>query len=183
MAKQQTQARTVPQQAKPTPGAQKTGETVTIACKLPHGIVIHREVKRMRPVAVLGGGTRDEAYFERVHGSEITIFGNARAVGKSFRTRVVGGFALTQGVPKDLWEAWLESHRDMPAVRNGLIKALPNVGQAAEYSRENAKIKSGLEPLNPDGDERRPRSLRSEIGEITENDQAKHDFETVDEEA
>lgn len=182
MARTALKPRAVPPEITPARGAPRTGETVTVACKLPNGIVLHREVKKTRPVVVLGGGTRDEAYFERVAGSEVVIFGNARPVGGEHRTRVVAGYALTQGVPKDLWDEWCESKKDLPALKNGLIFAYPSIGEAADAARDNRKVRSGLEPLDPKGDPRRPRPLNNRVGEVTMNDEVKHDFEQVDEE-
>jgi len=172
----------VPQEATPARGASRTGETVTVACKMPHGIVIRGFRSAMRSVPVMGGGVRDEKYFEP-DGREVTILGNARPVGGEFRTRVVMGFALTQGVPKDLWEEWLASNKSMPAVRNGLIFALGSTSEVAEEARNRGKLRSNLEPLNPNGDPRRPRPLNARVGNVTTNDEASHDFEQIDEEA
>lgn len=173
----------VPTEIKPAPaGASRTGETVTVACKMPMGIIIHREVKKTRPVVVLGGGTRDETYYERVPGSEVEIIGNSRPIGGDYRTRVVMGYALTQGVPKDLWDHWAESHADLPALKNRLLFAMPSIGEASDAARESKKVKSGLEPLNPAGDPRRPRPLSDRVRAPETRDDVTHEFEEMDEE-
>lgn len=183
MAKAATQRPgAVPPEAKPARGSSNTGDTVTVACKMPHGVVIRGFTKSQRSVPVLGGGVRDEFFYEP-DGREVTILGNARPVGGDFKTRVVAGYALTQGVPKDLWDQWRESNKNLPAVRNGLIFAYPTTAMAAEGAKENRKILSGLEPLNPNGDPRRPRPLNGRIGQITTRDDVTHEFEQVDEEA
>lgn len=182
MAKKPTAPGPVPQEAKPAKGASKTGETVTVACKMPHGIVIRGFRRSTRSVPVLGGGMRDETYFQP-DGREVTILGNARPIGGDYRTRVVAGYALTQGVPKDLWDQWREANAAMPAVTNGLILAFPTTNEAAAEARKNVKVRSGLEPLDPNGDPRRPRPLNARVGAVTTNDEAKHEFEQVDEEA
>ncbi len=174
----------MPPESRPARGASKTGETVTVACKMPHGLVIHDEVRKTRAVLVVGGGTRDEVFYERIVGSEVEIFGNARPRDGQYRTRVVGGFALTQGVPKDLWDRWRESHKDLPALKNGLLFAYNTTALAADAARapENRKLRSGLEPLDPKGDPRAPRPLNARVGNITTRDDVSHDFEAVDEE-
>ena len=55
-----------------------------------------------------------------------TISGNSFPEGGAPRAeRLEAGYALTYGVPKKLWEAWLADNKDMPAVVNGLIFAFP----------------------------------------------------------
>jgi hypothetical protein len=132
--------------------------TVTVACKLESGIIIHaeREVERQYPV--LGGGMRPVKEFERIAGSEITIFGCSAPTGGAGRTRIVAGYALTENVPADVWGRWLATHGDMPAVRNGLLFAYPTTQQAVDAAKDHKGVKSGLEPLNPVKDERNPRS-------------------------
>ena len=175
----------VPPESRPAKDASKTGDTVTVACKLPHGIVLHREVKKSRTVNVLGGGQRDEFYFERVPDSEVRVYGTARVVGHAPLTRIVCGFALTQGVPKETWDQWRAANKDMPAVKNGLIFAYPTTALAADAAKDpdNKKLRSNLEPLNPDKDPRSPKPMRTQIEQIKTNDEVTHDFAEVDEEA
>ncbi|HEY6030503.1 MAG TPA: hypothetical protein VIU44_08070 [Gaiellaceae bacterium] len=173
----------VPQEARTAArGAASTGETVTVACKFPPGILIRGFRKKTRTVQVLGGGQRDESFFEP-DGREVMIYGNARPHGGEYRTRVVAGFALTQNVPKDLWDDWRAANKDLPAVKNGLIFAYGSTALAADAAKapDNRKLRSGLEPLDPKGDPRRPRPLNNRVGEITTRDDVTHEFEQVDE--
>ena len=182
-AKKNEGPKAVPPQARPAAsGATKTGATVTVACKMPNGIVIHRERPSIRRVPVLGGGIIEEKSFERVPGSEVMIFGTARPLGAAPRTRTVGGYALTANVPKDTWDQWYEAHKDLPAIVNGLIYAMESVEDAAAEARDNAKIRSGLEPMLPDGDPRAPRPTDPHVSTVTANDEVTHDFAEVDEE-
>lgn len=173
----------VPPSARPAIGATKTGSTVTVACKMPHGLIIHRERKIKVRVPVLGGGMQEETRYERIVGSEVQIFGTARAIGAAPRTRIVNGYALTTNVPRETWAEWSESHKDMPAIQNGLLYATESVEDAAAEAREpeNAKIKSGLEPLDPKGD-KRARSTDPRVSQVQTNDEVWHDFAEVDEE-
>lgn len=146
-------------------GASKTGATVTIGCKLPWGLVLRGMRKATRSVPVLGGGMREETYFQP-DGREVLIYGNARAIGEDPKTRIVFGVAMTSGVPKDLWDQWVKDNADMPAVVNGLIFACPTVEDVASEARASRAVLSGLEPLRVDKDPRRPQSNRPEIKDI-----------------
>jgi hypothetical protein len=118
--------------------------TVTIACKLPNGI--HLDVFRM-----------DDFSERTIHG---TVIQTKRAVrtgrftlkGIKRRTDDSGlamGFALTHGVPKAHWDAWLEANKDSPLVQNGIIFASSNSNDARARAREHEAQVSGFEPLNP----------------------------------
>lgn len=172
----------VPPEAKPAVGASRTGETVTVASKMPNGIVMRGFREKTRTVQVLGGGQRDERFYEP-DGREVTILGASRPVGGDFKTRVVAGMALTQNVPKDLWDQWHRANKDADMVRNGLIFAFASTAEAADAAKDARKVRSGLEPLDPKGDPRRPRPLSANVGQITTRDDVTHEFEQVDEEA
>lgn len=172
----------VPQEASQAVGASRSGETVVVACKMPNGIVMRGFRQKTRVVQVLGGGQRDEKFFEP-DGREITILGCSRPVGGEFRTRVVAGFALTQGVPKDLWDQWSEANAESDLVRNGLIFAYASTAETADAAKDARKVRSGLEPLDPKGDPRRPRPLNARVSQIATRDDVTHEFEQVDEEA
>ena len=153
-------------EAKTAPvGASRTGDTVTIGCKLPWGLVLRGMRKATRQVPVLGGGMREETYFQP-DGREVLIYGNARAIGEDPKTRIVFGVAMTNGIPKDLWDQWVRDNHDLPAVQNGLIFACPTVNDVAAQAREVKGQLSGLEPLRADKDPRRPKSTRPEIKDI-----------------
>lgn len=146
-------------------GASRTGDTVTVGCKLPWGLVLRGMRKATRQVPVLGGGMREETYFPP-DGREVLVYGNARAIGEDPKTRIVFGVAMTSGIPKDLWEQWLHDNRDLPAIQNGLVFACPTVEDVASEARGQRKQLSGLEPLRVDNDPRRPKSTRPEIKDI-----------------
>ncbi|MFN1150335.1 hypothetical protein ACJ0RR_000435, partial [Serratia liquefaciens] len=49
---------------------------------------------------------------------------------------------------KELWDAWLETHKDQPYVKNSLVFAQDNGNSARSQAKEQEKVKSGLEPLS-----------------------------------
>lgn len=178
MAKTNTpKPRPVSPETKPAPvGAKTTGETCTVACKLPHGLLIRGFKKATRQVPMAGGGTREETYF-RPDGSQVEIMGTAKLLGAESRTRVSGGYALTANVDRELMERWIETNKDMPAVRNGLVMIFGKASEAAQEALSNADTRSGLEPLNPKNDPRRPKSQSKGVGSVTIADEQPQQFE------
>ena len=103
---------------------QNSTSTVTIGCKLPHGLMLH-----------------------------VTEEGQQ---GKSFRVKgtnsagIIGGFGITPGVPKDLWEAWLKRHAQLDFVRNGLIFAYDKSADVQARAKEvGAEVSDGMAPIDP----------------------------------
>lgn len=115
--------------AAPDKASDKTTETVTVACKLPHGI--HMDLRNpdntLRARVTLNGASK---------GAANQRFGEA-------------GFGLTFNVPKDHFEQWLKDHENHPAVKNELIFAHREQASVEAKARENENKKSGLEPVDP----------------------------------
>lgn len=135
------------------------GAKVTVACKLPHGLVLQVYEEYEDGEAVLGGGIRVVKRF-RPTGETITINGNARKFGEAPDHRIVAGFALTEGVNKDFFERWLEQHKDLPAVKNRLIYAFESLDHVEGQAKNDANLRNGMEPLAPSGDPRTPRRVQ-----------------------
>lgn len=105
-----------------TDDARRRGSTatVTIACKLPHGIKLE-----------LNPGKKDHRY--------VILAGT--------RTTPMGTAGLTE-VPKDFWDAWHKKHKDLSFVEKGLVTVHVNHETALAHSVDNAMQKNGLEPLD-----------------------------------
>lgn len=96
--------------------------TCIVGCKLPHGLNVQLKVSgSLVPFALKG---RNAA-------------------------RIIGGYGLTQGVPRDAMADWLDEHKDMPAVRNKFIFMHSDMASARAHARENEKHTTGLEPIDP----------------------------------
>lgn len=95
-------------------------EQVTVGCKLPNGLVLEVDGKQ----AIISG----------YRGEDV---------------RIIGGYGLTQ-VDKELWDAWLKTHKEQPYVKNGVIFAQDNGNSARAQAKEQEKVKSGLDPLPQD---------------------------------
>lgn len=129
------------------PPVSKAGAKVTVACKYPGGIVLrnYKMVDAFEPI--FGGGTRQIKKAEQF-GESITIKGPATPFGVSREDPIVGGYALTQNVDADFWNAWLAANADLPLVKNKLIFAFESDEAARGQAKELKGNLSGLEPLN-----------------------------------
>jgi hypothetical protein len=131
------------------PGKGRTaGDKVIVACKMPHGLILRvfRMEKTYEPV--MGGGTR-EVDIARVYGTAVRIRGNTFPYGTVPNWQIVGGFAITPNVDKNFWDEWLEQNRELLAVKNRLIFAMPQLDSVVDEAKQMASLKSGLEPLDP----------------------------------
>jgi hypothetical protein len=83
---------------------------------------------------------------------------------------IVDGAAMNFGIDAEWMDHWLEEHKRDPLVINKLIFACEKEEDAKAIAREHKDVKSGLDPVNPKGDTRMPRSNRSEIDDVTRDD-------------
>lgn len=124
-------------------------ETITVACKLPHGLVLRlfdmvdgneavagggfKVIKRAQPrpeVVVLNG------YLTQHKGSSIPI------------ASPLSSYALTHGVSKDFFDRWIDENKELDLVKNGLVIA--HAKDTAGAAREYKGTTNGLEPINPE---------------------------------
>lgn len=126
-----------------------SGDTVTIACKMPHGMWLRVFDMVTDREPVMGGGTRE---FKRAQErpERVRINGNALLHGVMPEYVVASGFAFTSGVPREFWDLWLEQNKASDIVRNGLIFAANSEQGAKSMAKERVGLKSGLERLNRD---------------------------------
>lgn len=121
--------------------------TVSVACKLPNGLILRVFGMTERYEPVMGGGSRKVEEAAQV-GEAVTIKGYAAPFGKDPKTPVAGGYAITTGVDADLWDRWLAQNAEHPAVKAGLIFAAERVDYAKKQAEEQAGLKCGLEPID-----------------------------------
>lgn len=76
-------------------------------------------------------------------GKRVTLKGSNSAL-------VIGGHGITEGVDKDLFDAWMAAHKDYQPVKAGLIFAHDKKANVEAEAKEKATNKSGFEGLNPD---------------------------------
>lgn len=119
-------------QANPNAGKQSANQsngtdTVTVGCKLPHGLILD--------LTEPGEPAR-----------RFTVKGTNSA-------RIIGGFGITPGVPRDFWNQWLERNAQLGFVKQKLIFAMGKQSDAEAKAEELAALASGFErmmdPLRP----------------------------------
>ena len=125
-----------------------SGETVTVACKLPHGLVLRVFDMVPTPEPLLGGGVRESLIAQEL-GERYTVQGNSHAQNMAPNAPITGGYALTFGIPKAFWDRWLRENKDSDVVKNHLIFANEKSEHVQDEAEDKKDIKSGLERLNP----------------------------------
>lgn len=112
-------------------------QTVTVGCKMPAGLILEM-------------GQLGEDNYKRV-----VIHGTNSLDSRSPAPRMsgmpvlpmVGGFALTPGVPKDFFEAWMKAHDRLDVVRKGWVFAQDKLADAQAHGDLMKDTKTGFEPL------------------------------------
>jgi hypothetical protein len=146
------------------------GAKVVVACKLPHGLRI-RPFKMMNErELVLGGGSREQPV-ARAIGPAVLIQGTAVPYGTIPKCRMAAGYAITEGVDKDLWDSWFANNKDTAMVENGLIGAHDTAERAIDFAKEHAKTRSGMEPFLKKGDPRAPKSPLPQLSEVEQDEE------------
>lgn len=146
--------------ASPPIPVSRSGAKVTVACKLPNGLILRLFRMEDRSEAVMGGGTRAIKAAVQV-GGHVVIKGAEAPFGVVPKFPIVGGYALTHGVDAEFMEKWLADNADLDVVRNNLIFVSPSNEVATDRSEEQSAVRSGLEGLVPDNDPRIPRGVKT----------------------
>lgn len=111
-------------------------DTVTVACKLPNGLVMH---------LVGPDGVKQEV---TVKGGRLPI--NAKTGHEVHAFEIADSFGLTPGVPADFWAQWAANNAEYPPVKRGLIFASGDVSDVRAVAREMQAVTTGYDPLDPD---------------------------------
>lgn len=140
-------------------GGDSQGE-VTVALKMPAGLIlstfIMREINEATPV-----GFRQVQKAFPSGRQQVRLNGYATPVGMSPKCEVINGFAITKGVPADIWEQWLKDNIDSIMVERGIIYGDPDMDNVKRHCLEHDKLENGLQPINPKGDIRMPGKIKA----------------------
>lgn len=121
--------------------------TVTIACKLPHGLVLENTTPSGEKVT------------QRVNGARLRTTESGREINSHEVTGDYGqGYGLTFGVPVDFWEQWVAQNTHYPPFAKGHIFAQGDAANARAQAKEMAGVRTGLEPM-PGKDDKLPDGL------------------------
>lgn len=121
--------------------------TVTVACKILHGF--WAQLQEPTKIKLNVNGIVTEATQNYKVGKRFFFNGPGHPQNMAPGQPIVHGFGLTHGIPKDFWDKWIEQHRTLDAVANGLIFAHEGRNKTADEAREKKAIVTGLERLNP----------------------------------
>ena len=125
-----------------------SGEVVTVACKIPAGLVLR--VFEMVPQKIpMGNGSFVDGTIAKAREDTVTLRGFAHPQDRAANHPIIGGFGLTFGVPKEFWDLWRLQNKDSDIVRNELVFARVKSGAAEGDAKERAEVLSGLERLDP----------------------------------
>ena len=164
-------------------GAKRHSRTVTVASKLgfPLQLKLQKKESYVQAAGVSEGGQEKYVKMERwVPYDTKTIFGASVPAGGGvpdgyiMPPEIRGGYALTPGIPSDFWEIWLEQNKNADYVTSGMIFAFPDMESAKAKANEQKDLRSGLEPLSRQVDEktgllkdrRIPKPLNASVGRI-----------------
>ena len=121
--------------------------TVTIGCKLPHGIIL-RLFDLVDKVETTPAGSRTVKEAVELP-QRVVLNGFSHPQNAAPKCLIVEGAAITNGVDKDFWELWLLQNKDSDLVKNKMIWAHEKGGQAEAEAKDRKSQRSGLERLDP----------------------------------
>lgn len=127
-------------------GGSRQNRTVTVACRLPQGIIIRDNVKITVEEQTPGGVRAVEQY--RPIGPRIRIKGPTVPGPFIRRVEVVGGYAISEGIPADVFQRWIDWNKDSAMVRNQLIYGHENGDRVRDWAKDRDSVRSGMEPLD-----------------------------------
>jgi hypothetical protein len=139
---------------KAKPVVTATSRTVVVANKIPTGIQLQLQEKVKRHVDTKAGLEVVEFWVKR--GKTYHCHGPAYPAlppdGYPEKPIIVGGYAMSQGIPTEFWNEWLKQNQQADYVKGDMVRAFDSLESATAWARENAKRLSGLEPMSREVD-------------------------------
>lgn len=117
---------------------QKSSKTICVGCKLPHGLIMQMD-RLIEDKASDGAVVRKYVPV----GKEIKLNG-------ANTSSVIGGYGITENVDAEFFDAWLAQKMEHAFIQQNLVFAMPTISGVQDRAKEQAAVKSGFEPLNPD---------------------------------
>ena len=138
-------AKAAPRASRPATGT----DTVTFACKHPPGLLLRVFEPSSKSVPIIGKpGQMEQQPVGRAIGDPFLVFGPATPFGERPRALIVGGYAMTPGVPRELAETWMEQNKDSAMVRNRLVFISKDKESFEDEAEELTETRSGFEPID-----------------------------------
>jgi hypothetical protein len=159
----------------PEPPKNQAGGEVVVCCNLPMGFELQVFAETEQWAAGPFGGRMEKIW--RPTGQSFRVRGNAVdiekvAAGNAELPEVINGYAVTRGIPKDFWDAWLQQNHAMPYVVNHCVWAELDDGRARSRAKDLGKQLSGLERIDRNNPSAKSRELQGAftIREMTKED-------------
>lgn len=124
------------------------GPLVTVACKMPNGLLLRLFRWEEFDEPVMGGGSKTVRRAIET-GERITLNGYAVPFGEIPEQQIAGGYGITHNVPADFWAEWLKQNGESDLVKNNIVFAHAKSADTVSQAREYKKQRSGLEPIDP----------------------------------
>lgn len=140
--------------------------TVTIACKLPNGLIMRLFEMQDTEELVMGGGVRSVKKAFLADHPPVKLNGCAAPFGSPIL--LVGGYALTRNVDVQFYAEWLRQNWDSDLIKNRIIFAQEKEDSLVGQATEQEEILSGLQPLRRSeegGDMRDPNRAKVKTAE------------------
>lgn len=118
---------------------ENANRTVTVACDLPHGLILRLHTSRQ--VTPPQGGREYTEYLPLAE--RVTING------LNSRETVRFGYAMTI-VDAAFWDTWLSQNKAFPPVVMGHLFGFATSTDTVAKAREMEGLRTGFEPLDPD---------------------------------
>lgn len=82
-------------------------------------------------------------------GLEIQVGDKTAVLNGLNQSAIIGGHGITEGVDKELFDAWMIQRKDSAVVKNGFVFAHEKLASAQAEARNRQSNKTGLEGLDP----------------------------------
>jgi hypothetical protein len=122
--------------------------TVSVACKIPSGLMLRVFAPEKFDVPVMAGGVKTMTRWRPTAWSQ-KLNGPARKIGQDVDYQIVHGAGLTHGVDADQFAIWLDQNKDTEMVRLGLVFGQAKANDVIQQANEHRSEKTGLEAVDP----------------------------------
>lgn len=120
--------------------------TISVACKIPNGIVLQVFASTETQEQVMGGGHKTIKQAHVIWRAKVN--GPAVPEGRGSPYPIFYGYALTHGIDADKFAVWLEQNKDSAFVLQGFVKAHLKPSELEAHAKERSDVLTGLERVN-----------------------------------
>jgi hypothetical protein len=133
--------------------------TVTVGYKGSFGLRLRLFDFRDQTESSMSGSRTIKVPIERNSAGRVMINGGSHPQNVAPGCEIVGGYALTHGISAAFMEEWAHQNADSDLLANNVLWTAKTPADARAKAREMAGLLSGLERMNPKGDQRAPKAI------------------------